>query len=910
MAEVILRTKLFAPRLRPEFVDRPHLVDRLQAGEGGKLTLICGPAGFGKTTLAASWLARTDRPSAWLSLDERDNDLVGFFIYVVAAVQQIDGVGRAAQTLLDSSPSAPLTALATALINDCTTAAEPFILVLDDYHVIGDTEIHDAVTFLIDNLPPQVHLAIASRTEPVLPLPRLRADGQITEVRAADLRFDPVESATFLEQMAGHRLAEDQLIALDRRVEGWPAGLQMAAISIRDIDEKSEIAELVDDFAASRRYIFDYLVDEVLIQRPSEVQAFLLRTSLLERLNPSLCDATTDRSDSAEVLRDLEDRNIFLFPLDTDHSWFRYHHLFAELLRRRLRQADPDLVEEIHLRASRWFEDNGYPDDAIHHALEGRHHDRAARLCRVFGTRWLGQSNIHKAKRWLEMLPVDQIERRPRLGILYAWALVLTNELAKAEECLRNAERRLDEAESRPQMIDEWALPDPAADLRRMEGEIATCRAVLARANGDVSGIHDHVKRALSLLADDAVAQRGTALLYLGFAEWMAGNGESALAAFDAAVEAAQAARRPYTAVSATTAGGRLHMERGELGEAAASFQTAFRLAERHTEETGVVLPIVAEAHTGLAKLAYERDDMASAWAHLEQALLRLEPLGVTEDWVDACLLQARLLWVANDRPASRDHMRAVASAVEKAEMAPILQGRIRTQELDFRVRERADGHDEHTNTVDGNPRTDGNHSTTITNLQEEELPVVARWKIVTGAIDDALDLLGRLDDVTRSGGRVDRLIKVLLLKSMALRTRTDVDTALTPLNEALALGAPAGYLRTFLNESEWLRELLPVVSRSPYRDRLLARMERATIETGRHPRPAGDRATIRRADLSDRELDVLRLLATHLSGPEIATELYVSTNTLKSHTRSIYRKLGVGKRSEAVSKARATGLI
>ena len=829
---------------------------------------------------------------------------------MVAAIQQIDGVGRAAQTLLDSSPSAPLTALATALINDCTTAAEPFILVLDDYHVIGDTEIHDAVTFLIDNLPPQVHLAIASRTEPVLPLPRLRADGQITEVRAADLRFDPVESATFLEQMAGHRLAEDQLIALDRRVEGWPAGLQMAAISIRDIDEKSEIAELVDDFAASRRYIFDYLVDEVLIQRPSEVQAFLLRTSLLERLNPSLCDATTDRSDSAEVLRDLEDRNIFLFPLDTDHSWFRYHHLFAELLRRRLRQADPDLVEEIHLRASRWFEDNGYPDDAIHHALEGRHHDRAARLCRVFGTRWLGQSNIHKAKRWLEMLPVDQIERRPRLGILYAWALVLTNELAKAEECLRNAERRLDEAESRPQMIDEWALPDPAADLRRMEGEIATCRAVLARANGDVSGIHDHVKRALSLLADDAVAQRGTALLYLGFAEWMAGNGESALAAFDAAVEAAQAARRPYTAVSATTAGGRLHMERGELGEAAASFQTAFRLAERHTEETGVVLPIVAEAHTGLAKLAYERDDMASAWAHLEQALLRLEPLGVTEDWVDACLLQARLLWVANDRPASRDHMRAVASAVEKAEMAPILQGRIRTQELDFRVRERADGHDEHTNTVDGNPRTDGNHSTTITNLQEEELPVVARWKIVTGAIDDALDLLGRLDDVTRSGGRVDRLIKVLLLKSMALRTRTDVDTALTPLNEALALGAPAGYLRTFLNESEWLRELLPVVSRSPYRDRLLARMERATIETGRHPRPAGDRATIRRADLSDRELDVLRLLATHLSGPEIATELYVSTNTLKSHTRSIYRKLGVGKRSEAVSKARATGLI
>lgn len=813
--------------------------------------------------------------------------------------------------LLRASPSNRLTALGTAFLNDCTTADQPFILVLDDYHVISQPAVHQAVGFLLDNLPPQIHLAITSRIEPLLPLPRLRAAGHMTEIRAADLRFDQAETAEFLKRMVGLELSDEQVSALDRRVEGWPAGLQMVAISILGRRQTSKVSELVEDFAGSRRYIFDYLVDEVLNQLEPDVQSFLLQTSLLDQLHPSLCDAVTGTTDSIQILHDLEQRNLFIFPLADDRSWFRYHQLFAELLKQRLNRSRPDLIDELHLRASRWYENNDYPDDAVRHAIEGHCDHRAAGLVERYCTAWLGHSNLHMTKRSLEMLSNGQIRRRPQLGILSAWSLALTNQLDQAESRLNDAEQRLAHARVDPEVVNQWDLSEPTEDLARMEGEIETCRAVLARADGDVERMVQHLDRALSLLPDNAVAQRGTALLYQGFADWMADNGEKALANFAAAIEAGETARRPYTVLSATSAAGRLLLERGSLAEAEAYFQTAFRLGWQRGEETGVVPPVVAEAHTGLGKLALEHNDLSSARHHLEQALRRLEPLGVTEDMVDASLAMARLLRAEGSPDAAADLLAKLGSALNSAEAAPLLVNRVGTFALEVQARDRLTdaGRVDH-RLIGRHLAPDADGSEPILYLQEEELVGVARLKIADGDYDGALGLLERLDDATRRAGRLDRLIRVLLLKALAWNAQRQPARALSAVDEALALGEPSGYVGVFLIESDWLGELLTRLPRTSYRDDLLAEMDSSPTTNVQDERIVAPLPPKVVDQLSARELDVLRLLATHLSGPEIAGELYVSANTLKSHTRSIYRKLGVNKRRDAVTEARRIGLL
>ena len=909
MAEVILQTKLFIPPRRDGLVPRPHLIEKLQKGFGGKLTIVAAPAGFGKTTLLADWLAQAQEPAGWLSLDEDDNDIGRFFTYVGAAVRPVARSGHSLQDLLKLSQAASVKALSTALINDCATAQAPFILVLDDYHLINEADIHEAMSFILDNLPPQLRLVIASRTDPLLPLPRLRARGQLTEIRTDDLRFSASESASFLEDVASMRISPQQLQALENRTEGWAAGLQMAALSMQGLAGEAEISTFINAFTASHRFIFDYLVDEVLHQRPAQTRSFLLQTSLLDRFNASLCSAVTGNPESQAILEALEKANLFLFPLDSNRQWYRYHHLFAELLRHRLTQNNPAQVPDLHQRASLWYEGNGFAEQAIHHALEGELMTRAAQLCERYGAHWLAQSRLHKAKRWLDALPSNLIHGRPALAIMYAWILALTNQLDAIEPILAAAEAALQAAEQDAAIYDEWDLVDPAQQTDTLKGHLATCRAVIARANGDIDGMIGHLEFALAALPEDALEQRGIALLYQGFARWMAGKLAAALNSFASSLAAGQASGRIYTAISATTAMGRMGIEMGTLHEAEACFQRGLQLATQYTEQTGSLTPVVAEAYTGLAKLAYERNNLAAASENVRLAIEMIEPLGVTEDLVDALLAQARIQWAMKLPQETALTLQRAAELVEAAHVAPALQKIVAAQRAWYWSR------DPDLSAVN-RARLDRWAQAQATELasreavslpRERELASYASWLIQAEDNSAALALLGQLERMVKQAGKTGRLIQLMLLQAQAHLAQNAPQKACDLLADCLNLAETAGFVRTLVDETSWLLPLLEQLPANGYRRRLIALCyEEVGVDPGR-VLPYDNRRT---DALSERELEVLQLLATHLSGPEIASRLHISQNTFKTHTKNIYSKLQVRSRNRAVVRARELGLL
>ncbi len=913
MSIPILATKLYVPPPPPAVVPRPRLLERLNAGLHRKLTLIAAPAGFGKTTLVSAWVAGCRRPVAWLSLDEGDSDPIRFLAYLVMALRTIaPQIGAGVLGGLQSPQPPPTESLLTALLNEITTLPDPFLLVLDDYHVTEAPAVDAALTFLLEHLSAQMHLVIATREDPQLPLARLRARGQMTELRATDLRFTAGEAATFLNQVMGLDLAAADVTALETRTEGWIAGLQLAALSMRG---RADIPGFIRAFTGDNRYIVDYLVEEVLRRQPAPVRNFLLQTAILDRLSGPLCEAVTGQGEGQARLAALERGNFFVVPLDDQRHWYRYHHLFAEVLAAHLRAEQPDQVATLHRRAGAWFEQQGAVAEAIRHALAAADFAHAADLVeRAIPTL---RSNRQEAALlgWLKALPDELVQNRPVLSALYGGALLASGELDGVEARLRDAERWLDPPADGQARLDASAaamvIVDAAA-FRRLPALIAIYRAGRAQVLGDVAATLQYARRALDLVPEDDQLERGGAVALLGLAYWASGDLEAAHRAYTEGMAKVQQAGHLSDAISGTIARADIRLAQGHLREARKIYEHALQLAMAQGEP---LLRGTADLYVGLSEFHRERDDLQAATQHL----LHSQELGEHTGFP-----QNRSRWrvaMARIREAHGDLAGALALLQEAERLyvrdffpnvRPVAAWTTRVWVAQGRLEEALGWARERGLSVEDD----------LSYLREFEhltlaRVLLARYKIdgAERAIGEALGLLERLLQAAEAGGRIGSVIEILLLQALARQTQGDIPAALLPLERALTLAEPEGYVRLFVDEGVAMVQLLQAATqhgiRPAYTGQLLAAL--AAV-----PQPSAGRSSLPPAPapppliepLSQRELEVLRLLQTELSGPEIAQALVIGLSTVRTHTKGIYSKLNVTNRQAAVQRAAELGLI
>jgi LuxR family transcriptional regulator, maltose regulon positive regulatory protein len=913
----LLETKLFVPRPRRGLVARPRLIERLNRGSESKLTLISAPVGFGKSTLVAEWLAATPTggPSAaWLSLDQADSQPRSFWNYLIAALQTVaPEVGSSALALLAGPQPPPIGTVLARLLNDLGTVQGDVVLVLDDYHLVDAREVDDGMTFLLERLPPRIHLVITTRADPALPLARLRGRGELVEIRAADLRFTPAEVAAYLNETMGLALPAPDIAALEGRTEGWIAALQLAALSIQGRDD---VAGFIAGFSGDDRYVVDYLVEEVLLRQPESVRNFLLGTSILGLLTGPLCDAVTGLGDGKAMLEALDRKNLFLVPLDDRRRWYRYHHLFADVLRARLQDEQPGLVPELHRRAGAWCELNGDRSAAIHHAIAGADFDRAADLIELAipATTQLRQEATLRG--WLEALPDELLRLRPVLSNAYAGSLLVRGEVEGVEQRLRDAERWLgsiDEAvdgsaaAARPPAAGplagragSMAFADEAA-FRQLPGSIAVHRAGQALILGDLAGTVAHARRALDLVREDDHVSRGGAAGLLALASWTTGDLEEAARWYAAGMTSLANAGHLSDVIGCGLALADIRLAQGRLGEALRILERGLALA---VGQGGPVLRGAADMHVGISAILRERGDLEAAERHLQLAGDLGDENGLPQNCYRSRVARAAM------RQAQGDLDGALELLIEaerlyvgdfSPDVRPVAAVKARVWVEQDRLTDVFDWARERGLSVDDE----------LSYVREFEHITLARMLLAGRDRDDAsmkrgLDLLERLLRAAEAGGRTGGVIEILILQALGRRARGDIRAALVPLERALALAEPEGYVRIFADEGAPMAALLEAAARQSiapsYVRRLLVAM-----------RPAEAHTTARQPliePLSERELDVLRLLAGDLDGPAIAAELVVSLNTVRSHTKSIYSKLDVNSRREAVRRTAELGLL
>ncbi len=924
MSTPILATKLFIPLRRPKVVPRVRLIERLNEGLHGKLTLISAPAGFGKTTLVSEWLTGGERPVAWLSLDEGDSDPARFLAYLVAALQTLDlsrvhperaGIaemlGAGVMGALQSPQPPSIEVLLTALLNEIATIPGGFMLVLDDYHMVDASSVDQALAFLLDHLPPQMHLVITTREDPQLSLARYRARGQMTELRATDLRFTPAEAAGFLNRVMDLDLSAEDVTALETRTEGWIAGLQLAALSLRG---RADVAQFVRAFAGDNRYIVDYLVEEVLQRQPERVRSFLLQTAILDRLHGPLCDAVTGQKEGSARLEALERGNFFVVPLDDKRHWFRYHHLFAHVLYAHLMTEQPDQVATLHQRASAWYAQHGSPPDAIRHALAAEDFERAADLVELAVPAMSRSRQEATLLGWLKALPNELVRARPVLSVTYAHLLLDGGAVDGVEERLRDAEEWLDmtaDSHAQDNLRRRMVVVDNGA-FRRLPGAIAVARAGQALARGDVADTAKYARQVLDLVPEDDHLNRGGAAGFLGLAAWTSGDLEAAHRAFAEGMAHLQKAGNISDTIGGAITLADIRIAQGRLREAMRTYERGLQLA---VAQGAPVLRGAADMYVGMSEIYRERNDLHAATQCLLSSKELGEHTGFPQYRYRWCVAMARIREAQGDLDGARDLLQEAERLYVRAfspNVRPVAALKARVWIAQEKVGEtlgwvREQGLSAHD---DLNYLREFEHITLARVL-------VARYRNnhTDALIRDAIGLLERLLNAAQAGGRTGSVIEVLVLQALAHRVQGDLSAALLPLQQALTLAEPEGYVRMFVDEGPPMAQLLgEAAGRGILPDYTGALLTAYKVEgqsnAGASPFATPPAAQSLVEPLSQRELEVLRLFKTDLSGPEIARELVVALSTVRTHTKGIYSKLNVNTRRAAVNRATELDLI
>jgi LuxR family maltose regulon positive regulatory protein len=896
MPEHLLTTKLYIPPTHPNLVSRPRLIARLDEGLrlGRKLTLVSAPAGFGKTTLLSAWVHHIDAGVGWLALDEEDNDPARFWAYVIAALQTVTSdIGESVLHAFQAPQPLPMASVLTPLINEIAARPNsegPYVLVLDDYHLITTVALHNALTFLLDHLPPNFHMVIATRADPPLPLARLRGRGQLTELRQADLRFTAEEATTFLARVSGRDLAAEAIAALEERTEGWITGLQLAALSMRG---REDIASFVSAFAGSHRYVLDYLTEEVLQRQPEAIQAFLLQTAILDRLSGPLCNAVLRTSDpesempllcpftdAQAVLEQLEAANLFLVPLDDRRGWYRYHRLFADLLRARLEDLHPDRVPILHRRASAWYEQEKLLDDAMKHAIAAGDLACATRIVETHGRSLLMRGELTTLLRWIAALPQESIAASARICVTHAWALLLTGQMHAVEARLQRAEHLL------------AALPNSP-----LLGDIAVIRAYSAAQQGDVTRTIALANLALERLPLTKQGERGVAFFVLGGAYLLNGDWAAAGDAMTQAAAVGQQGENLHIAVPALNALADIQATQGHLHQAQATAEAAIHLV---TGADGQSQPVAAGALAALAELAYEWNDLEGALAYVHQSVELGRLWGNSDTLAASYLTLADVLMAHGDLDEACDVLQEAEHLSQEMTVFPSFSTRLGATRARLWL---AQGDWAAAARWAENVSFD-----TRDVFHAKASLVLARVRVTLGQYDDALRVVLPLVAMAQSHDLTAWRIEGLALEAWVRYAQGEEQRALATLAEALTLAEPEGYVRRFVDLGPALAPLLQKAAARgivpDYTGNLLAASDLS------EEMPLLPQAQPLIEPLSPRELEVLALVAEGLSNRQVGQRLHIAESTVKSHLNTIYGKLGVENRTQATVKARSLRLL
>ena len=919
MYRPILTTKLYIPPPRPNAVRRPRLIERLNAGLHHKLTLISASAGFGKTTLLSEWVAACEQPVAWLSLDEEHNDPTRFLVYLVSALQtltlsKIEGepqLGEGVLSALKSPQPPPLDSILTTLINEITAVSKNFILVLDDYHLIESEPVDQALKFLVQHLPsPSMHLVIATREDPPLPLARLRARGHLTELRAPDLRFTQVETAEFLNQVMDLNLSGEEISALENRTEGWIAGLRLAAISLQG---HPDAANFIKSFSGSHYFVLDYLVEEILEHQPKSIQNFLLSTSILERLCGSLCDAVLPQSStpSQEILDYLERTNLLLVPLDDKREWYRYHHLFTDALQVRLTKGQPDNVAELHLRACTWCEQNNFRSNAIHHALAAQHFERAADLIELEWSANIGSYYQNATwTEWVQTLPDELVRARTTLSIGLAWELLFSGHLQAAEDRLKDAGRLLELAVNTPDSHEASSNSQDEKIFRSQQELLSLAWAFHAQALSDNAGTIKYARQTLNLLSETNHYIAGLASSLLGLAYWRNGDLETAIKYMTDAIARLRTTGHLLFAISGAYTLAGIKVAQGRLFDAVNIYKETLLFAAAQGEP---VLSGTTDLHLGLSKLYHEQGNEEAAKQHLQKCEALGKQAALPEWPYGLYLVQAQL---KAEQGELDDALKLLEEAEQLYRRSPVpnvcpvtalktrvwLQQGRRAEALGW-VREQGLSIDDE-----------------LSYLHEFEYITFARVLIAQYRRDQtdetfqkAITLLTQVYSAAEAGGRSGSMIEILMLQAIINEAQGNISAALQFLERALTLAETEGYLRIFVNEGQPMARLLyEALSHDiapNYVQRVLTAFPLNELEPRKSLKTQSQEARLLEP-LSKREIEVLHLIADGQTNQEIAITLCLSVNTVKVHTRNIYGKLSAHHRADAVAKARALGIL
>ncbi|MFK7848267.1 MAG: LuxR C-terminal-related transcriptional regulator [Rhodothermales bacterium] len=896
----LLETKLYAPQWRTGMVSRPQLVERLQQGVRRKLTLVSAPAGFGKTTLLSEWLASADadeRTTAWISLDKSDNDPTLFWSYFITALQSLyTGVGEQALAMLYASQAPPITSILSTLINELSAIERDIAVTFDDYHIIENEEVHNGFVFLIDHLPVQIHLVIVSREDLPFPSARLRARGELTELRAGDLQFSVDEATGFLNQFMGLDLSQTDVEALGHRTEGWIAGLQLAALSMQG---KTDVQAFLHAFGGDDRFISDFLVEEVLKHQPENVQHFLMQTAVLNRLSGSLCDAVTNQTNSQKMLDRLDQGNLFVIQLDDKRNWYRYHHLFGDMLREILKRELADQVVILHERASIWYEQQGSPADAIRHAFESENMERVAHLVEVVADEMHAAGQTATLYVWLNKLPDNILLNRPVLSFWRGWAFLDKGEIDASRKCFEMAERRMDSMEE--------IIYVDKKQFQKLPGRLATAFSTSSQVFGDAAGTVKHAQRALELLPEDDFLWRGGTTVMLGFASWASGDLALAYQSIANGFTIVEKSGELLKHIAGTYLMADIRIAQGRLLDALRMYKRSFGLVDKHT---GPVVQGTADLYLCASEILLKQGQYDAALEHFEKGKSLGEHATTIEfrdRWVSteatfkevlgqldsalALLDESQRLYMLGPIPYAQPHAARKARIWIKQGRLSEVYSWIETQGLSV--------------------------NDDLSYLREYEHLTLVRFYIARYGVDnESLDLdharglLNALQQAGEEGGRAGSLIEIHILQAIVHQFAGDMANARSAFNHALRLAEPESYVQVFVDEGKalyyLLKEAIAEGMGGDFTRQLYAALSKHETAMDRVDR-GGDVLVV---PLSNREIEVLRLIAAGMRNQEIADQLFISLATVKRHVSNIYGKLEVSHRTEAVALANDLNLL